>query len=61
MARVMLQEDTYRHLVGKINASESRLNSVRSQNRILEEQHERDRADLDGKSRTYGYTREKCI
>ncbi len=33
-------------MVGKINASELRLGSVRAQNGILERQHERDKADL---------------
>ena len=37
------QERTYMALVGKVNTSSARLNSVKAQNKILEDQHEQDR------------------
>ena len=45
------QETTYSALVSKINSSEARLNSVRAQNRILEDQHARDGVDVANKQR----------
>ncbi len=51
MRVLQAQEQTYTDLVGKINMGSVRLNSVRAQNKILEDQHERDRLDVQNKQR----------
>ncbi len=51
MGVLQAQEQTYSDLVNKINVSKVRLSSVQAQNKILEDQHERDRLDVRNKER----------
>ncbi len=55
--RFSSQEETYTDLVGKINATESRLGSVQAQNKILEDQHDRDRRAVAARERKIGELR----